>query len=118
MVRSGPGTGPNNSQAAVPRRAALHNGGMPREFGRFLTLADTADLLNVSVDDVFALVDSGELPAIQLGSGLWRVERNVLEMFIDGKYEEQRRVALFRENLRDDVPEISGGEESLRRSSN
>ncbi len=65
---------------------------------RFLTLADVADTLAVSMSQVRAMVKTGELPAIQVGGrGQWRVETAVLEDYIAGKYQENReRVA--REN--------------------
>lgn len=63
---------------------------------RFLTLADTAEILNVSASQAYALVRSGELPAIKIGGhGHWRVERSVLEAYIEGKYEESRRRGLW-----------------------
>ena len=66
---------------------------------RFLTLADTAELLNVSASQVYALVRSGELPAIKVGGGgHWRVERTVLESYIQDKYEESRRISLWNQS--------------------
>jgi excisionase family DNA binding protein len=65
--------------------------------GRFLTIADTAEVLNVSTSQAYALVRSGELPAIKIGaSGQWRIERSVLESYIDAMYEENRRRALWK----------------------
>ena len=58
---------------------------------RFLTLADVAEVLNTSSSQVYALVRSGELPAIKLGGrGQWRVERSLLEEFIERMYAETR----------------------------
>ena len=43
---------------------------------RFYTLEDVATILNVRVAQVYALVRSGELPAVKLGGrGVWRVDR-------------------------------------------
>src|SRR5437016_955019 len=81
------------------RDAAVHNRAMAplapppdsSALGRFLTLADTAEVLNISVSQAYALVRSGELPAIKIGGsgqgvgGQWRVERDVLEGYIAGK---------------------------------
>ena len=65
--------------------------GQDAALGRFLTLADTADVLNISASQAYALVRSGELPAIKVGGhGHWRVERSVLESYIEAKYEESR----------------------------
>ena len=45
-----------------------------RAMPRFLTLADVAEILNVSAAQAYALVRSGEVPAIQVGGrGQWRV---------------------------------------------
>lgn len=74
---------------------------------RFLTLADTADVLNISASQAYALVRSGELPAIKIGgSGHWRVERSVLEAYIAGKYEENRLQALWNQSEFADMLEL------------
>jgi excisionase family DNA binding protein len=66
---------------------------------RFLTLADTAELLNVSASQVYALVRSGELPAIKVGGhGHWRIERTVLETYVADRYEETRRMGLWNQS--------------------
>lgn len=78
--------------------------------GRFLTIADTADVLNVSVSQAYALVRSGELPAIKIGAGgHWRVERTVLESYIDAMYEESRRMSLWNQSDYANVSELSLG---------
>lgn len=59
---------------------------MPAE-QRFLTLADVAEVLNVTVRQVYALVRSGELRGIQIGGrGQWRVEHDQLEAYIQRQY--------------------------------
>jgi excisionase family DNA binding protein len=79
----------------------------PAGLGRFLTLADTAEVLNVSVSQAYALVRSGELPAIKVGGhGRWRIERSVLEGYIEAKYEENRRRALWQQSEFADVVEL------------
>jgi len=78
-----------------------------RAVGRFLTLADTAEVLNISVSQAYALVRSGELPAIKIGGqGHWRIERDVLEGYIVGKYEENRRRMLWNQAEYADVTEL------------
>lgn len=55
---------------------------------RFLTLADVGEVLNISASQTYALVRSGELPAIQVGGrGQWRVETRILEEYIARAYE-------------------------------
>lgn len=54
---------------------------------RFLTLADVADILNISAAQAYALVRRGDLPAIKIGGrGQWRVESSRLEAYIKAAY--------------------------------
>jgi len=56
---------------------------------RFYTLEDVATILNVRVAQVYALVRSGELPAVKLGGrGVWRVDRLQLEAYIERMHEQ------------------------------
>lgn len=58
---------------------------------RFLQLADVCEILNISSAQAYALVRSGELPAIKIGGrGQWRVESVELEEFIQRKYAQTR----------------------------
>jgi hypothetical protein len=51
---------------------------------RFYTLEDVATVLNVRVAQVYALV-----PAVKLGGrGVWRVDRNQLEAYIERMHQE------------------------------
>lgn len=71
----------------------------PTGLGRFLTVAETAETLTLSAPQVMALIASGELPAIQVGEeGRWRVERRVLETYIEALYEESRRSQLWHQS--------------------
>lgn len=59
---------------------------------RFLTLADVAEMLNVSASQAYALVRSGDLRAIKIGGrGQWRIEESELERFIAERYEQTER---------------------------
>ena len=59
---------------------------------RFLHLADVAEVLNISATQVYALVRTGELPAIKIGGrGQWRVEASELEAYIQRLYTETRQ---------------------------
>lgn len=59
---------------------------------RFLTLADVAEILNISASQTYALVRSGELEAIKIGGrGQWRVERDKLESYISRMYDQTRQ---------------------------
>lgn len=60
---------------------------MPADRPRFLTLADVADVLNVTSRQVYALVRNGDLRGIQIGGrGQWRVEAVELEDYIQRQY--------------------------------
>ena len=70
-------------------------GAMSAPSPRFLTLADVAEVLNVTVRQVYALVRSGDLRGIQIGGrGQWRVEHDQLEDYISRQY------------ARSDVPDV------------
>ena len=56
---------------------------------RFYTLEQTARYLNVSKPQVYALVRSGDLPAIKIGGrGIWRVDRYQLDDWLERVQEE------------------------------
>ena len=83
---------------------------------RFLTLADVGEVLNISSSQTYALVRSGELPAIQVGGrGQWRVETRVLEEYIVRAYEktasavknEAGSTPLARSNVQQDLEPAS-----------
>ena len=58
---------------------------------RFLQLAEVSEVLNISAAQAYALVRSGELPAIKVGGrGQWRVETSELEGYIQRMYAETR----------------------------
>jgi excisionase family DNA binding protein len=66
----------------------VHNDDVPP---RFLTLSDVAELLNISAAQTYALVRSGDLPAIKVGGrGQWRVEATELETYIQRMYAQTR----------------------------
>lgn len=59
---------------------------------RFLQLSDVADVLNISASQTYALVRSGDLPAIKIGGrGQWRVEASALEDYIQRMYAETKQ---------------------------
>ena len=61
------------------------------EQSRFLTLADVAEVLNISASQAYALVRNQELPAIKIGGrGQYRVERAKLEDYIARMYDQTR----------------------------
>ncbi len=59
---------------------------------RFYSLADVAEVLNISVKQTYALVRRGDLPAIKIGGrGQWRVEHTALESYIKDAYQSTRQ---------------------------
>ncbi|WP_062463531.1 helix-turn-helix transcriptional regulator [Demequina soli] len=63
---------------------------------RFLKLSDVQEILNISSQQAYALVHSGDLRAIQVGGrGQWRVDEAELENYIARQY------ALAEEQLRE-----------------
>lgn len=60
---------------------------------RFYTLDEIAEQLNVSLSQVRSLVKTGDLLGIQIGGrGQWRVEDTMLDEYISGLYEKQRKI--------------------------
>lgn len=54
-----------------------------------LTLDEVATILRVTPAQVYALVRNGSLPAIKLGGrGVWRVDRQKLEAYIEQLHRE------------------------------
>ena len=84
--------------------------GSPGSGPRFLQLADVAETLNISAAQVYALVRSGELPAIKIGGrGQWRVEASELERYIQRMYDQTREfVSTHRFGRPDDDAEPDG----------
>lgn len=56
---------------------------------RFVPIADVAETLNISTRQAYALVNSGELPAIKVLGG-WRIETAELENYIQRMYASTR----------------------------
>ncbi|QTG82584.1 helix-turn-helix domain-containing protein [Arthrobacter crystallopoietes] len=68
-----------------------------------MTLGDVGAELNISSTQAYALVRSGELPAIQVGGrGQWRVEIRILEEFIAKAYEKSAAAARLTSPPEDD----------------
>ena len=94
------------------RHNALFVGGNVRE----AVNAGRADYTPIFLSEIEALFESGEMPIdvafIKIGAngqgtgGHWRVERDVLEAYIAGKYEENRRRNLWNQAEFADIPEL------------
>jgi excisionase family DNA binding protein len=64
---------------------------------RFIPLTEVSEILDVSAAQAYALVRSGDLPAIKVGGrGQWRVETVELEAYIQRMYAETRDLVTTR----------------------
>ena len=73
---------------------------------RFLPLTEVSEILDISAAQAYALVRTGDLPAIKVGGrGQWRVETVELENYIQRMYAETRDLVTTRvEATGDDEP--------------
>ncbi|HZO64113.1 MAG TPA: helix-turn-helix domain-containing protein [Kribbellaceae bacterium] len=75
---------------------------------RFLQLSDVAEVLNISANQVYALVRRGDLPAVKIGGrGQWRVEATELEKYIERLYaqtDEFIKAHPYGEDAEEDTP--------------
>ena len=70
---------------------------------RFIPLTEVSEILDVSAAQAYALVRSGDLPAIKVGGrGQWRVETVELEAYIQRMYAETRCLVSTRTESTDD----------------
>ncbi len=67
---------------------------------RFIPLTEVSEILDISAAQAYALVRSGDLPAIKVGGrGQWRVETVELEAYIQRMYTETRELVTTRSDL-------------------
>ncbi len=79
----------------VPPGPGWHTVDVPR---RFIPLTEVSEILDVSAAQAYALVRSGDLPAIKVGGrGQWRVETSELENYIQRMYAETRESVVTRD---------------------
>ena len=58
---------------------------------RFIPLTEVSEILDISAAQAYALVRSGELPAIKVGGrGQWRVEITELDSYIERMYSQTK----------------------------
>ena len=80
------------------------------ELTKFLDVADVAEILKISVSDVHALVTSGELASIRVGSnGPIRIELRELEAFIAHQYDVEQRLRRLRQAEFTNVTDFTDG---------
>lgn len=77
---------------------------------RYVSPAQVAELLDLTVDDVIALIMDGSLRGARLGaSPQWRVAEASVGEYVDGQLEDARRMALWHESNAASFPELWGG---------
>lgn len=76
-------------------------------FPRHLALAQVADVLDLTVEDVLALVHEGRLRGVRVGvPPQWRVEEASIADYLDDQREEARRIALWNQSNAASFPEL------------
>ncbi|AYY13607.1 DNA-binding protein [Actinobacteria bacterium YIM 96077] len=81
---------------------------------KLLTLDEVSEVLNTSQAQVYALVRSGELPAMKMGGrGQWRVHPDRLDEYIERAHQETARWVKENPLAREDAtPETLPGADS------
>jgi len=81
----------------------------PSAGARMFTPAQVAEMLQLDVDEVIALVRGGRLRGMKVGApARWRVEAESVGGYLDDQAEEARRIALWRESNAASFPELWG----------
>jgi excisionase family DNA binding protein len=76
----------------------------------FLTPDTVADILCISVHEVYELLESGELLGMKVGQrGPWRIEHDQLERFIQDGYAVAGQVARWNQAELANIPELADG---------
>ncbi len=86
-----------------PRPAIRGRWHTDRVARRFIPLTEVSEILDISAAQAYALVRSGDLPAIKVGGrGQWRVETTELESYIQRMYAETRDFVATRTEREDE----------------
>lgn len=76
---------------------------------RYVSPAQVAELLDLTVADVMALIHDGRLRGARLGASCqWRIEESSVADYLDDQREEARRIALWRQSNTASFPELWG----------
>lgn len=76
---------------------------------RFLAPAQVAEMLQLDVDDVVALVNEGQLRGAKIGSpARWRIDAASIEEYLTARVEDARRSALWQQSQVASFPELWG----------
>lgn len=75
-----------------------------------VSVSTAAEILAVSVSHIYALIRSGELPALRVGRrGPWRINTATLANFVSHRYEAEITAAQWREAQWASVIDIADG---------
>ena len=81
----------------------------PASAPRLFAPAQVAEMLDLPVDEVIALVLDGRLRGAKVGHpARWRIESESVDTYLDDQAEEARRIALWRESNAASFPELWG----------
>jgi excisionase family DNA binding protein len=82
---------------------------------RLLGVAQVAEILGVSVDEVMDLVSQAQLRGMRVGSpARWRIDQASVAEYLDAQAEVARRMALWRQSSEASFPELWGNGAVLR----
>lgn len=82
---------------------------------RYVSLAQIAELLDITVDEVLQLVHEARLRGVRVGSpAQWRVAEASVSDYLNDQLEESRRSALWHQSVNASFPELWGGTEERR----
>lgn len=81
----------------------------PESGTRMFAPAQVAEMLELPVDEVVALVLEGRLRGAKVGTpARWRIDADSVDGYLDDQAEEARRIALWRESNAASFPELWG----------
>jgi len=87
----------------------------PASAPRFLAPAQVAELLSIEVEEVIALIMSGQLRGAQLGTpARWRVSEDSVSDYLAEQTEQARRMALWQQADAASFPEVWGTQRPTR----
>lgn len=79
----------------------------PSDRARFLLPSQVAEMLQIEVDEVIALVGEGRLVGAKVGTpARWRIEGASVEDYLDAQVEDARRAALWQQSQVASFPEL------------
>jgi len=82
---------------------------VPSSSARLLTPSQVAEMLQLSVDEVIALILDARLEGTRVGTpAQWRITADSVQGYLDDQSEEARRFALWRESNAASFPELWG----------